>query len=146
MILIVTAVDAEGNKGPSQLDGLGVEAISVRFELIVDDEPDVLDTLEDLLTTVDIVRAGDFNTARELLAARHFDLAILDIMGVNGLKLLEEAVAGEIPAVMLTAHALSAEGLVKSIQGGAHAYDGPLERTTVARHGPAKPMRRRGAA
>jgi DNA-binding NarL/FixJ family response regulator len=49
-------------------------------------------------------------------------LAILDIMGVNGLKLLEEAVARGIPAVMLTAHAINPQTLMESIRKGAISY------------------------
>ena len=67
--------------------------------LIVDDEPDVLETLEDLLPMCDTVRASSFDEACAQMDARDFDFAILDIMGVNGLKLLEETVASGIPTV-----------------------------------------------
>ena len=43
-------------------------------------------------------------------------------MGVNGMKLLEEAVARGIPTVMLTAHAVNPETLMTSIRKGAIAY------------------------
>jgi DNA-binding NarL/FixJ family response regulator len=46
----------------------------------------------------------------------------LDIMGVNGLVLLEEAVAKGIPTVMLTAHAVNPETLMASIRKGAISY------------------------
>jgi len=90
--------------------------------LIVDDEPDVLDTLEDLLTMCDIVRAGDFNTARELLAARRFDLAILDIMGVSGYELLDICVRRNIVAVMLTAYARTPADVRQAFDKGAAFY------------------------
>jgi CheY-like chemotaxis protein len=51
-----------------------------------------------------------------------YDLAILDIMGVNGYKLLEKANENNLPAIMLTAHALSEENLLKSVQEGAVYY------------------------
>ncbi|MCK5312460.1 MAG: response regulator, partial [Desulfobacteraceae bacterium] len=51
-----------------------------------------------------------------------YDLAILDIMGVNGMQLLEEAVQRNIPAVMLTAHAMNTESLMESIRKGAISY------------------------
>ena len=35
--------------------------------LIVDDEPDVLETLQDLLEMCDVVKAFNFNAAKELL-------------------------------------------------------------------------------
>ena len=43
-------------------------------------------------------------------------------MGVNGLELLEEAVAKGIPTVMLTAHAVNPETLMASIRKGAISY------------------------
>ncbi len=90
--------------------------------LIVDDEPDVLATLEDLLSMCDVVKASDFLEAKDLLTTQYFDLAILDIMGVDGYKLLEIAVERKVIAVMLTAHALSPEDTVKSLKDGAASY------------------------
>lgn len=52
------------------------------------------------------------------MTTQYFDLAILDIMGVDGYKLLKIAVEQEIIAVMLTAHALSPEDTVKSFRMG----------------------------
>jgi len=57
--------------------------------LIVDDEPDVLETLEDLLPMCAVTKAETFEQARDLLQDQYFDMAILDIMGVGGYKLLE---------------------------------------------------------
>lgn len=90
--------------------------------LIVDDEPDVLDTLEELLDMCDVVKAVSFDQARALLEEQRFDMAILDIMGVDGYKLLEIANQRKVVAVMLTAHALSPEDTVKSYRGGAASY------------------------
>jgi DNA-binding response OmpR family regulator len=87
--------------------------------LIVDDEPDVLAILEDLLSMYDVVKASDFLEAKDLLTTQYFDLAILDIMGVDGYKLLEIAVERKVIAVMLTANALSPEDTVKSLKDGA---------------------------
>ena len=87
--------------------------------LIVDDEPDVLDVLEDLLPMCNLVRAGDYETAAKLLETRHFDLAILDIMGVSGYTLLEICVKKQIVAVMLTAYALTPADVRKSFDEGA---------------------------
>jgi len=56
------------------------------------------------------------------LAEKTFDAAILDIMGVNGYDLLELCRQKQIPAVMLTAHALSPDHLVMSVEKGAYAY------------------------
>ena len=77
--------------------------------LLVDDEPDVLDTLVELLTTCDTETASTYEEARDKLITGNFDMAILDIMGVDGYKLLDLATERNIAAVMLTAHALSPE-------------------------------------
>jgi DNA-binding response OmpR family regulator len=58
--------------------------------------------------------------------ASEYDLAILDIMGVDGYGLLEIAKEKNIPAIMLTAHALSEEDLLRSAEQGA-AYYAPKE-------------------
>ena len=90
--------------------------------LIVDDEPDVLDTLEELLPMCEVSKATNFDEAKELLETQYFDMAILDIMGVDGYKLLEIAKGRDIIAIMLTAHALSPENTVKSYKEGAASY------------------------
>jgi len=90
--------------------------------LIVDDEPDVVETLKDLLGMCVIETASDFETGEKLLALNKYDIAILDIMGVNGYKLLETANKHAVPALMLTANALSAADFAKSLSQGAVAY------------------------
>ncbi|MBW1704258.1 MAG: response regulator [Deltaproteobacteria bacterium] len=87
--------------------------------LIVDDEPDVLETLEELLSMCDLLKATTFDEAKMLLESQYFDLAILDIMGVNGYGLLEIANKKKVTSVMLTAHALSSDNIVKSHKKGA---------------------------
>ncbi len=90
--------------------------------LIVDDEPDVLDALEEILGMGEVVKAADFETAAGLMDSQNFDFAVLDIMGVDGYKLLQKANDKGILAVMLTAHALTVEDTVKSYQEGAASY------------------------
>lgn len=90
--------------------------------LLVDDEPDVLDSLADLLPMCETVKAFNFNAAKDYLESEYFDLAILDIMGVEGYQLLEIANQRQVTAVMLTAHALSPENFVKSYKEGAASY------------------------
>jgi DNA-binding NtrC family response regulator len=90
--------------------------------LLVDDEPDVLDTLVDLLPMCETVKASHFKAAKDYLESEYFDLAILDIMGVEGYHLLEIANQRNVTAVMLTAHALSPENVVKSYKEGAASY------------------------
>ena len=100
--------------------------------LIVDDEPDVLDTLEELLKGCLVTRASSFNAAREMLETETFDLAILDIMGVDGYALLDIANSKKIPAVMLTAHAFTPDNLLKSMKEGAASYLPKEEMTGIA--------------
>jgi len=90
--------------------------------LAVDDEEDILETIEELLEESRVDTARDYQSASKKIKERRYDLAILDIMGVDGLKLLEEAVARGIPTVMLTAHAISPATLMESIQKGAISY------------------------
>jgi DNA-binding response OmpR family regulator len=97
--------------------------------LAVDDEHDILETIEDILEGAQVDRALDYKTASGKIRDHRYDLAILDIMGVNGLKLLEEAVEQGIPTVMLTAHSISPETLMESIRKGAISY---LPKETLA--------------
>ncbi|MCK5350382.1 MAG: response regulator, partial [Desulfobacula sp.] len=90
--------------------------------LIVDDEPDVLDSLEELLDMCTLVRAQNFEEANHFLKTQKFDMAILDIMGVDGYQLLETATKKDVITVMLTAHALSPDNIKKSYLGGACSY------------------------
>jgi len=90
--------------------------------LIVDDEPDILGALEELLDDCVLDAAGSFEAARDLLERIPYDAAILDIMGVRGYDLLALAKQRRIPVLMLTAHALSPDNLVKSLKEGARAY------------------------
>src|SRR5262245_55967321 len=98
--------------------------------LAVDDEPDILETIVDVLdgTTVDCAKSyqeamerlssGDSRTPANL----KYDLAILDIMGVDGMGLLSQTVNQHIPTVMLTAHAMNPQTLKASILNGALSY------------------------
>ncbi len=87
--------------------------------LAVDDEEDILDTLEEMLDMCVIHKAGSFETAKDYLLNIHYDIVILDIMGVNGFELLKIAVNRNMPAVMLTARAVTPEALKNSINLGA---------------------------
>ena len=102
------------------------DLLSGKKILIVDDEPDVLETLEELLTMCRVTKATNFKAAKNLLQTQNYDLAILDIMGVKGYELLETANKRKVTAVMLTAHALTPDSIVKSYEKGA-AYFVPKE-------------------
>jgi DNA-binding response OmpR family regulator len=90
--------------------------------LAVDDEEDILETIEDILEDAVVDRARDYETAVRKIQESRYDLAILDIMGVNGMDLLDKTVERKIPTVMLTAHAINPETLMSSIQKGAISY------------------------
>ncbi len=94
--------------------------------LAVDDEPDVLDLLEEeILETCPncrVDKAESYETAVKKLNSESYDVVILDIMGVRGFDLLELAVSRKFPVAMLTAHALSSDALERSVKLGARAY------------------------
>lgn len=90
--------------------------------LLVDDEPDILETLEELLPNCITDSASSFDAAVIFLKNNRYDAAILDIMGVRGYSLLEITHKLDIPSIMLTAHALTPDNLKKSIEQGADAY------------------------
>ncbi len=91
--------------------------------LVVDDEIDVLETLEELLEdTFKVDLADSFEEAVSCLKKNKYDVAILDIMGVSGYDLLEATHTLGISTLMLTAHALTPDNLKKSIEMGADAY------------------------
>lgn len=100
--------------------------LSERRILAVDDEPDVLMVLEeeilDACPNCQLDKATKYEEAVQLLASWTYDLVILDIMGVRGFELLEDAVSRDYPVAMLTAHALTPEALRHSIELGARSY------------------------
>lgn len=90
--------------------------------LAVDDEKDILETIQEILNETKVDLAQDYDTASNMISKTRYDLAILDIMGVNGIKLLEECVKRKIPAIMLTANSMNPASLVESIKKGAISY------------------------
>lgn len=100
--------------------------------LAVDDEPDVLESLEELLFMCDVVKATSFEEAARLVREERFDIAILDIMGVDGYGLLDMLREKDTLTVMLTAHALSPKDTVKSFKNGAASYIPKEEMPNIA--------------
>ena len=90
--------------------------------LAVDDDQDILEIIEEILDEAHLDTAMNYADAAQKIHDNHYDLAILDIMGVNGLKLLEATVEKAIPTVMLTAHAMTPDTLMESIRKGAISY------------------------
>ena len=103
---------------------MGTDTLQNKHMLAVDDEPDILEVLGEELDKfqVKLDKANTFEEARQRLLSYTYDLVILDIMGVQGFDLLTLATSRNMPAVMLTAHALSPDALKKSIELGARAY------------------------
>ena len=90
--------------------------------LIVDDEEDILELLVEHLEMCKVDTAKSFEEAKELLENNIYHIAVLDIMGVRGYELLDIANKKGIPALMLTAHALSKDNLKTSFEKGASYY------------------------
>lgn len=94
--------------------------------LAVDDEPDVLGVLEEEILescpTCQIDKAATFQDAERLLKSNHYDIVILDIMGIRGFDLLELAASRNFRVAMLTSHALSLEALKRSFQLKARSF------------------------
>jgi CheY-like chemotaxis protein len=103
-------------------DAVGLDILKGKRVLIVDDEQDILEVVSQLLSTCHVDSAASFEEAKSLLEGQDYAIAILDIMGVKGYELLEIANRRNIPALMLTAHALSEEHLRRSAQQGAAYY------------------------
>lgn len=90
--------------------------------LVVDDEEDILWSVALTLSMCQVEIASSFEDGRRLLETRFYHVAVLDIMGVEGYELLRIATMKNIPALMLTAHALSKQDLKKSFEKGASYY------------------------
>jgi len=90
--------------------------------LVVDDEPDVLETVEEELDMCLVHKTQDYDTALQYILSYTYDVVVLDIMGVNGFELLKTSVSREFPTVMLTAHAVTPEALKKSMKLGAVSF------------------------
>lgn len=90
--------------------------------LAVDDEPDILEVLEELLDMCQVTTASTFDQAKALLESQDFDVVILDVMGVDGHGLANVAQEQNIPAVMLTAHAFTAGDFEKTVKEGALSF------------------------
>jgi len=94
--------------------------------LAVDDEPDVLDVVQEEILAVapkcKVETATSYQEAAKKLESQNYDAVILDIMGVRGFDLLNIAVSRNFPVAMLTAHALNPEALRRSIEMRARAY------------------------
>ncbi len=94
--------------------------------LAVDDEPDVLTSLEEEILEAapecKFEKATTYEEAAKKLELQTYDVVILDIMGVRGFDLLDLAVKKNFRVAMLTAHALTPEALQRSFEMKARAF------------------------
>jgi DNA-binding NtrC family response regulator len=90
--------------------------------LAVDDEPDVLEVIQENLSDCLLTTASNFDEAVKLISEQEFDLVILDIMGVDGFGLLKECRKRNLPATMLTARSMEVESLNRAIKEGAVSF------------------------
>ena len=94
--------------------------------LAVDDEPDILDVLEEEILEAapkcKFEKATTYLEATRRLESRVYDVVILDIMGIRGFELLDLSAKRNLTVAMLTAHALYPEALKRSIEMKARAY------------------------
>jgi CheY-like chemotaxis protein len=105
---------------------MGESILNNKRILAVDDEPDILEVLEEEILgyapNCVIEKATTYQEAAQKLESQSYDVVVLDIMGVRGFDLLEQTVKRNFPAAMLTAHSLNPESLKRSIEMGALAY------------------------
>jgi DNA-binding response OmpR family regulator len=108
------------------------KALKGKWILVVDDEEDILQMIYELLEMCKIDTASTYEEGKALLEKNQDHVAILDIMGVRGYDLLDIATGRDIPALMLTAHALTKEDLKKSAERGAAFYAPKDEISNIA--------------
>ncbi len=108
------------------------KSLKGKWILVVDDEEDIRQMIYELLDMCKIDTASSYEEAKALLEKNRYHAAILDIMGVRGYDLLDIATRRDIPALMLTAHALTKEHLKKSAERGAAFYAPKDEMTNIA--------------
>ena len=94
--------------------------------LAVDDEPDVLEVLEEEILSscpsCQFDKATSYEAALSRLSSQEYDLVILDIMGVRGFDLLDMAVKRNFKVIVLTAHALIPAALKQCFERKARGY------------------------
>jgi DNA-binding NtrC family response regulator len=105
---------------------MGESVLNGKRILAVDDEADILASLEEVIMdscpSCTFDKASTFEEAVKLLQGNQYDVVVLDIMGVRGFDLLDIAVKRNFKVAMLTAHAMTPEALKKSYEMKAHAY------------------------
>ncbi len=90
--------------------------------LAVDNEWDVIETIQDVLSGACLDVTRNHERALEKIELTQYDLAILDIMDDHGFLLLEECVKRDIPAIILISVTAPRELLMKAVKKGAVSY------------------------
>ncbi len=97
-----------------------------KLVLAVDDEPEVLNLLEEKISAAcpgcRLDKATTYQEAAAKIGSSTYDLVLLDIMGVRGFDLLDLAVARNVPAAMLATYPPNPGALKRSIEMGARGY------------------------
>jgi len=102
------------------LNSNGIEGHNSREKrLLVDDEKNTLDQLTEFPNWCKIDTSSSFEEGKALFETEKYDAVVIDIMGVRGFDLLRIATQLNIAAVILTAHSLSEENLMYTIENGA---------------------------
>jgi CheY-like chemotaxis protein len=94
--------------------------------LAVDDDPDVLTVLEEEILEVcpdcQFHKATTYKGAVERMISLTYDAVILDVIGVQGIHLLELAQSRHFPVALLTTYPFTPETLRLPAQVAARAY------------------------
>ena len=101
---------------------LSGDLLKDKLLLVVDDEPDVLETVKEQLSVCVLHTAADYETAIQFLMGYTYDAVILDVMGVRGFDLLKVSVRRGFPTIILTAHAVTPDALKTAIKLGAVSF------------------------
>lgn len=92
--------------------------------LVVDDEPGMLETLNDILVAAgyEVTVAGNGERALELIRLGGFDAVLMDVRmpGMDGVEVVVEAGAPPPPVILMTAYALE-ERLKTAREARVHA-------------------------
>ena len=81
--------------------------------LVINNEQDIIDSLEEELNMCMLHKASEYNTALAYLENRFFDIVILDIDRVNGPQLLEKSLSRGFITVILLRHTIDKDALKK---------------------------------
>jgi DNA-binding NtrC family response regulator len=97
------------------------DELAGRRILVVDDDVEVCEALEMVLTPAEVDYANSYEAARAKLENGQYDVVILDIMGVRGHELLD-LFGREFACIMLTGKALTPDSFRSAVGGHARLF------------------------